>query len=97
MAAALALFAVGRTPMTVVVASLSFQIVMALYLTALNKCLGSESAWPWLGPLGARAGSSRLWSRHHARATPRRQRHHGLHQHNIAPRYETTLDRMIQR
>lgn len=36
MAAAVALFAVGRTPMTLVAASLSFEIVMALYLTALN-------------------------------------------------------------
>jgi len=36
MAAALALFAVGRTPMILVVASLCFEIVMALYLTALN-------------------------------------------------------------
>jgi putative MFS transporter len=36
MAAALALFAVGRTPMTLVVASLSFEIVTTLYLTVLN-------------------------------------------------------------
>ena len=36
MAAALALFAVWRTPMTLVVSSLSFEIVTALYLTALN-------------------------------------------------------------
>ena len=36
MAAALAIFAVGRTPITLVVASVSFEIVMALYLTALN-------------------------------------------------------------